>query len=226
MGTLFIQKLEKYAVENLVALPYVNEEISKFFTVINKEKSDYVLWLNIDKDYLGFNFLLGCVYIHPDSSPYSTVESFECIEDDILNLGNGSMVPVCLVVDFNARSAARSDFINYDDYVLIHILDNDDTIKQFMQDDNCLDKLGFDVTRYSLGKETNAYGRRLTDMCKSTNIHIADGRIGLDRETGKLTCKNASLVDYVIKSPQIFPYVKTFLVEDFNMNFTLHKINV
>ena len=77
-------------------------------------------------------------------------------------------------------------------------------------------QLGFAVSRYSLDKEINAYGRRLIDMCKSTNIHIANGRIGLDKGIGQLTCKNASLVDYVIMSPQIFPYVKTFHVEAFN----------
>ena len=46
--------------------------------------------------------------------------------------------------------------------------------------------IGFDVTRYSLDKEVNAYGRRLTDLCKSTNKHVANGRIGLDRGIGKL----------------------------------------
>jgi hypothetical protein len=40
-------------------------------------------------------------------------------------------------------------------------------------------------------------GNNLLDICKANNLFIVNGRIGDDKtESGKLTCKNASVVDY------------------------------
>jgi hypothetical protein len=44
----------------------------------------------------------------------------------------------------------------------------------------------------------NHYGSRLLDLCKGNDLFIINGRIGNDKDIGKLTCKNSSVVDYVI----------------------------
>ena len=39
----------------------------------------------------------------------------------------------------------------------------------------------------------------LLDICKANNLFIVNGRIGDDKtESGKITCKNSSVVDYCI----------------------------
>ena len=59
-------------------------------------------------------------------------------------------------------------------------------------------------------------GYELISFLKTSQMAIANGRLGQDRGIGKLTCKNASVVDYVILSYDLFHYVSDFCVMDFN----------
>ena len=52
-------------------------------------------------------------------------------------------------------------------------------------------------------------------MCKSLGLYIMNGRCGLDRDVGMLTCKNSSLVDYAISTPDLFNDVIGFQFRDF-----------
>ena len=56
----------------------------------------------------------------------------------------------------------------------------------------------------------NGYG----NLCKGNNLSIVNGRIGDDRNKGKLTCKNASIVDYCISSVCLLKYFSSFAVLD------------
>ena len=47
-------------------------------------------------------------------------------------------------------------------------------------------------------------------------LYILNGRVGLDCNQGKLTCKDASVVDYILASPYFFPFIVNFCVDDFN----------
>ena len=62
----------------------------------------------------------------------------------------------------------------------------------------------------------NNFGHVLIDFCISQRVLIVNGRAGRDADLGKLTCKNASLVDYVIASPCAFPCICDFYVGDFD----------
>ena len=45
----------------------------------------------------------------------------------------------------------------------------------------------------------------LLDICKTNNLFIVNGRIGDDKtKSGKLTCKNSSVVDYCICTCSFF----------------------
>ena len=44
-------------------------------------------------------------------------------------------------------------------------------------------------------------------MCKSFDIHIANGRLFKVKGIGATTCKNYSAVDYCIMSPESFSFV-------------------
>ena len=52
-------------------------------------------------------------------------------------------------------------------------------------------------------------------MCKCCSALILNGRVGSDQGIGKLTCKEKSVVDYIIASPVCFSQVRKFKVEQF-----------
>ena len=45
---------------------------------------------------------------------------------------------------------------------------------------------------------------------QNLNLLIANGRLGKDKNVGALTCKESSLVDYCILTPELFSYVVNF----------------
>jgi hypothetical protein len=63
---------------------------------------------------------------------------------------------------------------------------------------------------------SDRYGERLLELCKSVGLYILNGRVGSDKGVGNTTCKDASVVDYVIGSAGIFHHVKSFQVLSFN----------
>ena len=55
----------------------------------------------------------------------------------------------------------------------------------------------------SQDKKINEYGRKLVNLCISSNLRIINGRLGMDRDIGKYNCikKNgSSVVDYILCS--------------------------
>ena len=61
------------------------------------------------------------------------------------------------------------------------------------------------------------YGRRLLDLCKSTDLLIANGRLGDDKDTGKftyVTSRGRGVVDYLLLPVQTFDYVSHFSICD------------
>lgn len=66
---------------------------------------------------------------------------------------------------------------------------------------------------------TNAYGAQLLDFCKSNSLFILNGRIGTDKISPKLTCKN-SIVDYVLTTSHNFRTILDFDIMAFNGLFS------
>ncbi len=59
-------------------------------------------------------------------------------------------------------------------------------------------------------------GHELISFCKTCSFGICNGRLGSDFKVGELTCKDASVVDYIILSLGLFSYVLDFNVHEFN----------
>ena len=53
-------------------------------------------------------------------------------------------------------------------------------------------------------------------MCKNLNMFICNGRCGNDKHIGKTTCKNKSVVDYLISSSMCLSLLKQFEILDFS----------
>ena len=79
--------------------------------LIENTLSDFTLWVKIGKNYAGFEFILGHTYIPCEGSNFYENDAFDQIEHDVCFLQNNYNVPICLVGDFNARTATMSDFL-------------------------------------------------------------------------------------------------------------------
>ena len=134
--------------------------------------------------------ICGIVYIPPQNSMYCQDNPFHEIELEMLNFSQYEYK--CFFGDFNARTSTANDFVELDDSVS----ENDDYLY-----DNAVHKLqdvNLPIERNSQDKKKNNFGNFLIDFCKGNNLFICNGRFG---ETSCLfTCKEASVVDYVIVS--------------------------
>eukprot|EP00745_Piridium_sociabile_P007540 TRINITY_DN14980_c0_g1_i9.p1 TRINITY_DN14980_c0_g1~~TRINITY_DN14980_c0_g1_i9.p1 ORF type:complete len:145 (-),score=16.86 TRINITY_DN14980_c0_g1_i9:372-761(-) len=59
------------------------------------------------------------------------------------------------------------------------------------------------------------YGFKMIDFCKTVNAVILNGCCGSDAGIGKCTCKDVSVVDYAIVSPDLITSVDDFKVLEF-----------
>ena len=194
----------------------VKNKIEKYIQIKNG-MSECVLWFCLDKKLLGFELFLGAVYIPPQYSKYASENVFELIENDLIML-NLNDSPVCFLGDFNSRTGCKTDFVPYDEQLFEDAINNNlifRNIKDHLFNHENLLALGYDTCRFSQDKVINPYGRELLNLCKTIDVHIVNGRLHDDRKIGKFTCKDKSVVDYVLCSSELFPHVFDFKVEEY-----------
>lgn len=106
-----------------------------------------------------------------------------------------------LIGDLNARTKDLLDFIPADN--LEHIFGQVD-----------YESSSFDLPRVNKDKtKVNSFGRSLVNFCCTHSMHFLNGRF--DDDKGEFTCINhlgASVVDYIIASESLFPFIRRFIV--------------
>jgi len=185
-----------------------------------KTKAECVQFFKIDKPVLGYEFILGNVYIPPDDSKYYKGDEFELLSEHLLDLGLTKELPVCLMGDFNARTGSLSDIVILDSYVADAAGLAQDEGAFFLNLDK-LNELGVTTERINSDTKQNTNGLNLIELCKNTGVHIVNGRKGKDKTSGKLTCNNndhepVSTIDYAIASATLFPKLLEFQVDEFD----------
>lgn len=210
--TLFCKQLCKNNAYTIGIL--VKDCFSKYVHVVNDVMSNSVLWMYVKKEILGYDFILGSTYIPHETSPIFDDESFDKITEDIINLrARYKNCELCLMGDFNARTGTCSDFISDDEI--------NDNARLYFDNDLLLSKCkleshGIDIERYSQDMLTNNNGLKLIEFCKVTDLHIINGRFGQDYKIGHTTCKDVSVVDYVVASTNMMLSVVDFQVDVFD----------
>ena len=109
-----------------------------------------------------------------------------------------------LMGDFNARTAKDFDFIINDS------IDHIPIIPDSYEEDT------FNIERNSKDLATNAFGKKLLELCRDHDIHFLNGRSANDKE-GNFTCianRGTSVVDYMIASSELFNFITDFTVEE------------
>ena len=123
---------------------------------------------------------------------------------------------VLLMGDFNARTATVDDIAIPDTHIFdfidvgdSHIID-DDSFSEIYKSNN------INISRKSQDTTVNRLGSLvLIDHCRANNLVILNGRAFNDSNTGKFTCAESSVVDYVVCSSHLLMNISYFDVEDF-----------
>lgn len=186
----------------------------------HETKSRLVMWLKVKNRCCECKeLLIGNVYIPPVSSPYSDVECFNEVETELDYLRLDNSIQVCLTGDLNARVGEKNEFLSleefdYDDYVI------DPNLYSKLDKEREMLTRGIPLNRVTMDKTVEVHGNRLLEMCKTRNLYICNGRVGLDATLGKVTSKGVSTVDYVIGSPEVLYRIDQFHVIDFDPLFS------
>ena len=110
---------------------------------------------------------------------------------------------VLVTGDFNGRTGSGLDFIMYDRYIEAGL---DESIR-----------LTDIPVRCNKDHVIDSYGKRLLELCKSTNFLISNGRLGSDKDVGSYTYiseKGCSVVDYLLLPLTDFDIISSFEVCD------------
>lgn len=83
-----------------------------------------------------------------------------------------------------------------------------------------LNKSNVPLQRKSKDCRTNAYGQQLLKFCKSYDLLILNGRIGVDAVYPKLLWKDHSMIHYFILRAQFMENIDAFCVNDFSPFFS------
>lgn len=166
--------------------------------------------LKLDSD-----LVFGCVYIPPENSKYSSSDAFDETENELISIINVDKRYVALTGDFNSKTGTLNDYIEPDDSIL-DLFDIDTDLYDYMYDFQNLLNHKISLKRVSKCKgRTNNYGHKLLEVCKRNNLYIANSRIGSDANIGERTCNDATVVDYLILSSNLFSLITNFEIDEF-----------
>ena len=143
---------------------------------------------------------------------YSSDNAFHELEDEMIKFSRNTK-HIFLLGDFNSRTSKMLNTV--DDELLLEKMFS---YRKFVDLNVPLERASEYNTRH------NNYGAKLIEMCKRCAMFIANGRLFKDQNIGRMTCKESSLVDYLILAPKTFKIITEFEILDFNPMFSdIHK---
>ena len=189
---------------------FVKEHIAENCTIIDNFMSESILWLYMKKNVIGQDFILGEVYLPHEMSDYYHDDVFDFLADDIITIKATYNVPVILLGDFNSRVGTQTD-LQYDCvHDGSHFEDNPSFL--YFENHNLVNRINKDT-------HVNKIGKQLIELCKMSDLKIANGRIGRDRVIGNYTCHTTngkSTIDYAVISMELYPNIVDFYVDVFD----------
>ena len=184
---------------------YFKSEINNKVSIVENSQCG-IIWIKICKTIYNFEddiYLCGA-YIPPYNSKVlrqSGIDMFEIIETGIEKYKLLGKTIIC--GDLNARTASERDYLIHDEH-----LDSD-----FTSD---IESNVLYPKRVNKDNVIDICGKRLLDLCKSTNLIICNGRLGEDDGIGEFTFLNATsntVLDYVLAGYNDFNMFSSFNIE-------------
>ena len=184
--------------------------LSNLLMHIRKDILDAVVLLIKGSKFNGMkDIILYIAYVSPEGSSIyhnrQEVNGITLLEQNIISLK--LEYPDCylyLAGDFNARTKTFLDYIPFDNLNFLYMSHVDYACDYFE-----IPRNNQDVSRF------NSFGKSLTELCCTHDIHIVNGRC-YDDIDGNFTCianDGQSVVDYHIVSSQLFDVIGYFNVE-------------
>ena len=170
-------------------------------TSIVKTNQTGILWIKVNEQLFPFDqeLYICHIYVPPTDSKVltsSNIDLYDQLEQDIIKYNDQGKVFV--FGDLNARTATEKDFFDFDKYL----------------DQNVLYANSFDIpSRANQDIILDYNGRTTLDLCKSTGLLIANGRLFNDTNIGKFTfCshRGQSTVDYLLLNFEDFENISYF----------------
>ena len=115
-----------------------------------------------------------------------------------------------IVCDLNSRTGMLNDLMICEKNDMI-----DESSFKFPDIKNMFTSLNVPLNRTNKDTKVNNNGIRLIEMCKLQDLCIVNGRFGSDKHIGNTTCAEASTIDYVICTPDLFPNIADFKIDTF-----------
>ena len=159
-----------------------------------------IIWIRIDNELFKFNedIYICHTYIPPSSSKLLTDRDFdfyEEIEQGIERFKN--MGKTFIVGDLNSRTGQLSDILEFDKYLDIEEDFDDDNI-EYNELLSTMQNV-FPVHKNE-DKVIDSHGRKLIDLCKTTDHAIVNGRLSNDQNGNFTFCstRGLSVTDYLL----------------------------
>ena len=133
------------------------DNLAKHIDIVNTD-SKYVMWFKCSEQLFKTDqpVFSGVVYIPPEYTKYSSEDAFSELQQEYLSFSNKSKY-ICLLGDFNARTATDTDFVD-----LIKNRHVDDYITDFVDNfTNVLNDLKMPLNRISMDKSKTKLGNIL-----------------------------------------------------------------
>ena len=185
---------------------YYRTDLKNYVTVLEKQQCG-IIWLKLSSALFPFDedVYLCNIYIPPSTSNvlrHSDIDIYDQIETGIIRYNN--IGKVFVTGDLNGRTSDSIDYLIFDK--------NLDQNLQFLNSvDIPLRKSRDCITDYN--------GLKLLNLCQSTGLLIANGRLHSDKNIGKYTfCSHIgqSVVDYMLLNFSDFCTISAFDILDFN----------
>ena len=182
----------------------IQSNLYKYYRFVNfsipEECIIFELKLTIPND--DKTFVCSSIYMPPSGSSYENKDLLINLSGSLSHFDSSDYI---FFGDFNARTGTMQDYIGTHDND-IDLVSMEELIEQFQ----------IQKQRTSQDNYINPFGSKLIDFCMTNSVLILNGRIGDDAQIGKMTCKEASVVDYNLASPTIFPLISHFKIENFD----------
>ena len=220
----YISKVRQKCQKKSGGIVIVYKTSLDLFLEFPKTDCEYVQWVRFKKGLLfeENDVLLGCIYLPPENTRYTSPEAFDQIDEEFNNLISVSTFGA-LLGDFNAKTGKLKDYTIPDENLLdVLDLNHDMDLLEFLYDYENLQRLGIPLSRVSQdNNKPNSYGYKLIEFCNRLNFYIGNSRLtGIDFDIGFKTCYDSSLIDYFILSSPLFRIVRNFSVKDFDPLFS------
>ena len=198
---------------------FIKTDLSQLVTVL-ESPSDYVLWLKLSKTafHIDHDIVLGIIYQPPETSRFFNIDEAELLEVEISAMCIDYNY-VYLMGDMNARTSADDDFTEVDDF-MADFFEFDENLLDYFNKVSILKEYDIPMKRISLDQSVNKHGEKLLDICKGNNLFILNGRIGKDKNLGKLTFRDTSILDYAITNAGGLKFVHDFEITDMDALFS------